>query len=218
MTHKLDTDDFFIHKVQEYAVEARLNFFLVEPLWVDCFYEALEKGRVWSRVLLNMHSEHHQPDEVFHRLVRLAAERNVQVIDHPDRALQAFDKARLHPRLAAAGVSVPFTVLVSREEALTFKLTDDQRAQLGSPFVVKPRWVTVAKASFSTQPMKERSNAPSRVSPMALLAAEENRASPTQWDARLLQGVLCVRFYLVSVVELFYRSVSDCHPPGGDRL
>ena len=138
MTHKLDTDDFFIHKVQEYAVAARLNFFLVEPLWVDCFYEALDKGRVWPRVLLNMHSEHHQPDEVFHRLIRLAAERNVQVIDHPDRALQAFDKARLHPRLAAAGVSVPFTVLVSREEALIFILTDDQRAQLGSPFVVKP--------------------------------------------------------------------------------
>ena len=138
MTHKLDTDDLFIHKIQENAVAARLNFFLIEPLWVDCFYQALDKGRVWPRVLLNMHSEHHQPDEVYHRLVRLAAERNVQVIDHPDRALEAFDKARLHPRLAAAGVNVPYTVLVSREEAATFQLTADQRAQLGSPFVVKP--------------------------------------------------------------------------------
>ena len=66
MTHKLDTDDLFIHKIQENAVAARLNFFLIEPLWVDCFYQALEKGRVWPRVLLNMHSAHHQPDEVYH--------------------------------------------------------------------------------------------------------------------------------------------------------
>ena len=138
MTHKLDTDDFFIHEIQENAVAARLNFFLIEPLWVDCFYDALEKGRVWPRVLLNMHSEHHQPEEIFHRLVRLAAERNVQVIDSPDRALEAFDKARLHPRLAAAGIEVPYTVLVLAREADSFQLTDEQKAGLGSPFVIKP--------------------------------------------------------------------------------
>lgn len=117
---------------------ARLNFFLVEPLWVDCFHEALDKGRVWPRVLLNMHSEHHQPDEVFHRLIRLASQRNVQVIDHPDRALEAFDKARLHPRLEAAGIKVPYTVLVSAREAATFKLTDEQRSALDASFVIKP--------------------------------------------------------------------------------
>jgi hypothetical protein len=138
MTHKLDTDDFFIHKIQENAVAARLNFFLIEPLWVDCFHEALDKGRVWPRVLLNMHSEHHQPDDVFHRLVRLASQRNVQVIDPLDRALEAFDKARLHPRLVAAGIDVPFTTLVPAAEAGSFKLTENQRAALGAPFVIKP--------------------------------------------------------------------------------
>jgi hypothetical protein len=138
MTHKLDTDDLFIHTIQERAVAARLNFFLIEPLWVDCFYQALDQGRVWPRVLLNMHSEHHQPDEVYHRLVRLAAQRNVQVIDPPDRALQAFDKARLHPRLAAAGITVPYTVLVGQAEAATLRLSPEQRVELGSPFVIKP--------------------------------------------------------------------------------
>lgn len=138
MTHNLDTDDLFIHTVQAHAVAARLNFFLIEPLWVDCFYEALEKGRVWPRVLLNMHSEHHQPSDVFHRLVRLATQRNVQVIDPLDRALEAFDKARLHPRLMTAGLNVPYTVLVPACEAADFKLTDEERAALGAPFVIKP--------------------------------------------------------------------------------
>jgi len=138
MTHKLDTDDFFIHKIQENAVAARLNFFLIEPLWVDCFHEALDKGRVWPRVLLNMHSEHHQPDDVFHRLVRLASQRNTQVIDRLDRALEAFDKARLHPRLVTASIRVPYTVLVPVAEATSFKLSADQREALGAPFVIKP--------------------------------------------------------------------------------
>ncbi len=138
MTHKLDADDYFIHCVQQQCAAARLNFFLVEPLWVELFYESLQTGRLWPRVLLNMHSEHHQPQDIFHRLVRLAAERNTQVIDPLDRALAAFDKGRLHPRLVAAGIPVPFTVVVPNEQAASFELSEADRAALGAPFVIKP--------------------------------------------------------------------------------
>jgi len=138
MTHKLDADDFFIHRVQQHCAEFGLNFFLIEPIWVQAFYEALNKGQVWARVLLNMHSEHHQPDDIYHRLVRLAAERNVDVIDPPDRAQAAFDKARVHPRLVEARIHVPYTVIVPREQFGTFQLTDVQREALGTPFVIKP--------------------------------------------------------------------------------
>lgn len=138
MTHKLDADDLFIHGVQKQCAEARLNFFLIEPLWVGHFYEALAAGRLWPRVLLNLHSEHHQPEDPFHRLVRLAAERTVRVIDPPDRALAAFDKAQLHPRLEPAGIRTPFTVIVSGNAAPVARLGDAERAQLGTPFVIKP--------------------------------------------------------------------------------
>src|SRR2546428_1705724 len=96
MTHKLDADDFFIHRVQQHCAERGLNFFLIEPTWVEAFYEKFQVEKVWACVLLNMHSEHHQPDDIFHRLVRLAAERKTQVIDPPETAMAAFDKARLH--------------------------------------------------------------------------------------------------------------------------
>jgi hypothetical protein len=138
MTHQLDADDLFIHRVQEHCARARLNFFLIEPLWVEPFMEALRRDSLWPRVLLNMHSEHHQPDEVFHRLVRLATERKVRVIDPLDRAMAAFDKARLHPRLVAAGIPTPFTVVVPAAARTTFRLGDAERAALGSPFVIKP--------------------------------------------------------------------------------
>ncbi len=138
MTHKLDADDFFLHRVQKHCAERRLNFFLIEPLWVHEFLTLLERGAVWARVLLNMHSEHHLPEDVFHRLVWAAHARNVRVIDPPDVALAAFDKARLHPRLEAGGFRVPPSVIVPATAVGGFRLTEADRAQLGSPFVIKP--------------------------------------------------------------------------------
>ena len=138
MTHKLDADDLFIHSIQRYCAEARLNFYLIEPVWIDCFYEALNRGAVWPRVLLNMNSEHHLPDEPFHKLVRLAAEKNVQIIDPPDVARAAFDKARLHSPLIGCGIHVPHTVIVPREQISQFTLSPADLEALANPFVIKP--------------------------------------------------------------------------------
>src|ERR1041384_4293771 len=138
MTHLLDADDFFIHRVQQHCAEARLNFFLIEPLWAEAWLQNLVMGKIGARVLLNMHSEHNQPAEVFHRLVRLAAQKNTRVIDPPDVALAAFDKAQLHPRLMHAGIHVPHSVMVPFEQAMSFQLSEAERAMIGSPFVIKP--------------------------------------------------------------------------------
>ena len=138
MTHRLDADDLFIHRVQEECARRRLNFFLIEPLWVAAFHEELARGRVWARVLLNMHSEHHQPEEPYHRLVRLAAQQNTRVIDHPDTARAACDKESLHPRLMWWGIHVPYTLFVQAKEIGRFRLTEEHRRALGSSFVIKP--------------------------------------------------------------------------------
>src|SRR3954462_6629073 len=138
MTHKLDTDDFFIHRVQQHCAEFGLNFFLVEPLWVQRFYEYYARHEIWARVLLNMHSEHHLPDDIYHRLVLLAHHKDTRVIDPPDIAQAAFDKARMPERLLAAGFSVPPTITVPQSAIATFQLTAEQREFLGQPFVIKP--------------------------------------------------------------------------------
>ena len=138
MTHKLDADDLFIHRVQHHCAEQGLNFFLVEPVWVEPFCDLFAKGKVWARALLNMHSEHHLPEDIYHRLIRLAHERNTQVIDPPDVAAAAFDKARLHSRLAVAGFNLPFTLIVPREQVENWVLSETDRAGLGTPFVIKP--------------------------------------------------------------------------------
>lgn len=138
MTHQLDSDDLFIHRIQELAAAARLNFFLIEPLWADSFLANLEAGRVHVRVLLNMHSEHHRPDDLYHRLIWSAANRGVEVIDPPAIALAAFDKGLLHPRLVAEGIPVPYTKVVEQADAGRLILNPEERAALGSPFIIKP--------------------------------------------------------------------------------
>ncbi len=138
MTHKLDADDLFIRRVQWHCAELGLNFFLVEPLWVQRFYEYYARNEVWARVLLNMHSEHHLPDDIYHRLVLLAHHKNTLVIDPPDRAQAAFDKARMHEQLLSAGFHVPYTTVVPQNAIATFQLSPEQKAKLGDPFVIKP--------------------------------------------------------------------------------
>ena len=138
MTHKLDTDDYFIHRIQQLCAEARLNFFLIEPAWVETFFDQMQRGKIWPRALLNMHSEHHEPDDIYHRLINLAAQQNSRVIDPPDRAQAAFDKSRLHPRLVGAGIPTPWTRVVPRERAEGWRLTKEEREALGTPFVIKP--------------------------------------------------------------------------------
>ena len=138
MTHKLDADDLFIHRVQQHCAEQRLNFFLIEPLWVEPFCDQFAKGKIWARALLNMHSEHHLPEDNYHRLIWLAHERQTKVIDPPDVAIETFDKARLHARLVGAGFEVPFTVIVPRAQADNFVLVEADRAALRAPFVIKP--------------------------------------------------------------------------------
>lgn len=138
MTHKLDTDDLFIHRVQFHCARLGLNFFLVEPAWVAAFHHGLASGEVWARVLLNMHSEHHRPEDPFTRLVQLAASQHTQVIDPPEVARAAFDKARFHLRLLQSGIQVPYTLIVPADQVEGFQLTDEARAELGQPFVIKP--------------------------------------------------------------------------------
>jgi hypothetical protein len=138
MTHQLDADGFFIHSIQKGCAERGMDFFLVEPLWVKAFSEAYERGDVWSRALLNMHSEHHLPEETFHKLVDLADARKTFVIDPPRIARAAFDKSLLHPRMEAAGFSVPATIVVNSRDAKVFQFTAEQRELFGSPFVIKP--------------------------------------------------------------------------------
>lgn len=138
MTHGLDTDGAFLHRVQERCAAAGLDFFLIEPLWAEAFLAALEAGTVLPRTLINLHSEHHDPQDIFSRLVDRAEALGVRMIDPPSVARACFNKAAIHHRLIEAGIHVPPTILLPADKVADWKLGRDEAALLGSPFVAKP--------------------------------------------------------------------------------
>lgn len=139
MTHKLDADDYFIHRVQEACARTGLNFFLIEPAWAEEYLVKLERKDVWARVVLNMQSEHHDPQEIFHQIIRRSHELGAKVIDPPDVAMAACHKAMAHQRLLSAGLPLPLTFILDRlPDGHWPELTAEQTAALQPPFVIKP--------------------------------------------------------------------------------
>lgn len=139
MTHKLDADDFFIHRVQEACARAGLRFFLIEPLWAEEYLAKLERKEVWSHVVINMQSEHHDPKEIFHRIIQQSHALGAKVIDPPDLAMAACHKAMAHQRLLTAGLQLPPTFIMDQApDGQWPELTPEQLELLQPPFVIKP--------------------------------------------------------------------------------
>lgn len=138
MTHLLDADEFFIHRVQGECAARGLSFFLIEPAWANEFLLKLDRGQIKCRVLLNMHAEHHDSTELYHRLIRKAWAAGAWVIDPPELAAQMTDKAKAHGLLVAKGLPLPTTLVWEP------KLESDQDfvtrigAEVPTPWVIKP--------------------------------------------------------------------------------
>ncbi len=71
------------------------------------------------------------------RLVADAKARGVLVVNDPDRAAAAVDKARMHLALMSIGVEVPWTLLLPPDRVLTPQ-DEEALTSVGTPFVIKP--------------------------------------------------------------------------------
>ena len=60
------------------------------------------------------------------------------IVNDPDRARVAVDKSVMHYELINAGINTPYSVIVRNWEPNSFKLTNEEKEELGIPFVIKP--------------------------------------------------------------------------------
>ncbi len=78
-------------------------------------------------------------DDHFPAVARAICATQARLINHPDALVHANDKATMHLEFMAAGVNVPFTIIISpysKKRELELSLTD--LARLGRPFIIKP--------------------------------------------------------------------------------
>lgn len=132
--------DFFAHRMRELCGQLNLTFFIADNVWVNDFYQKLVNREVGARVLLDLSNGQTMDDDPYLLLAQEAKRQRAYVIDDPDVTSVVAHKALFHQIMLENQILVPETVIVSRRELRNFKLTDEVKAQVGVPFVVKPAW------------------------------------------------------------------------------
>jgi hypothetical protein len=92
------------------------------------------------RVLIDWCADAYDIENIYFKIAKEVVEQGGYVINDPDLAAAASHKGLFHRILAENDVLVPPTIIVPRKDLETFRLTDDIKAQIGMPFVVKPAW------------------------------------------------------------------------------
>lgn len=118
--------------------EKRLSFLWVTEDKVRDLTKKITAGQLRVKVLLDTEASYDVPGEPYSRLCYSIKDTGGVVINDPDRTRMAVDKASIHYELIGSGVETPYTIIVRNWEPRTFKLTDEERRNLGTPFIIKP--------------------------------------------------------------------------------
>jgi hypothetical protein len=126
--------------MRELCGQWSLGFFMVDDVWVKEFLQKLQSREISVRVLFDLTANQVLEDDLYLQLAREVKRQSGHVIDDPDITAGVAHKARFHRVLLQHRIPVPETVMVQRSELDSFRLTDDIKAEVGVPFVVKPAW------------------------------------------------------------------------------
>lgn len=132
--------DFFAHRMRELCGQLHLTFFAADKVWVSDFLQKLQRKEFQVRVLLDLSNNQTVPDDPYLLLAKEAKQQGSYVIDDPDITSVVAHKALFHQIMLENHILVPETIIVSRSELDSFKVTNEIKAQVGVPFVVKPAW------------------------------------------------------------------------------
>ena len=112
-----------------------LSCLLINQSSVGQTLDRVRRGRLKPLVYLDLCS---RPGDVFTDLLRALAGQGAHTLCDP-AALRWTFKAYAHPRLEAAGLPLPPSVILSKDEA-DRELTPDERARIGDLCVIKPSY------------------------------------------------------------------------------
>jgi hypothetical protein len=132
--------DFFAHRMRELCGQLNLTFFAADKVWVNDFLRKLEQREIGVRVLLDLSNNQTIPDDPYLMLAQEAKRQGAYVIDDPNITSKVAHKGIFHQIMLENNILVPETIVVSRKELDSFKITDEIQAAVGVPFVVKPAW------------------------------------------------------------------------------
>jgi len=130
--------EYFIDCLKEACREKRLSFIWISNNNVREIIKRLEASQIRLRFLLDTEATYNKVRDSYARICYAVKDSGGVVINDPDRTKTAIDKANVHYELRNLGITAPYTVIVRNWEPSSFRLTDEEKANLGIPFVIKP--------------------------------------------------------------------------------
>ncbi len=137
-------DKDFIDRIEEIAYRNGISTYRIHPDNVRDVYRLVQENKLFFRVILDRASD---VDEEFEPIARFSMQselhsdlhQRIAVINPQDMMYRAADKATMHLEFLTNDIEVPYTIIISpfRHEPAP-KLTDDQLAVIGKPFIIKP--------------------------------------------------------------------------------
>jgi len=140
-TWEYDLD--FVLLMEEYAKRSGITFLQIREDHVEETFDALKKGHLQIRYLLDRASDESELFQPLARWVlkryRSGESRAIYPINPLDELQQAADKATMHLEFLSHGINVPYSIIVSPyDHRREVELSLTELAKLGRPFIIKP--------------------------------------------------------------------------------
>ena len=132
--------DFFAHRLRELCGQLNLTYFGADKVWVSDFLHKLQEKEISVRVLLDLSNTQTIPDDPYTMLAKEVKQQGGYVIDDPEITSVVAHKGLFHQIMLENHILVPETIIVTRKELDSFKVTNEIKDLVGVPFVVKPAW------------------------------------------------------------------------------
>jgi hypothetical protein len=133
----VDPNDLFMKSLERECRARRLRPLFIDTSNIDVISRNVRKGSCKIKFYLDMASETFEPQHPFTKLAYALKDSGTRIVDDPDDVKSAADKSITHYDLARSKVPVPYTIVIRHWEP-SRKLTEEEAAGLGSPFVIKP--------------------------------------------------------------------------------
>ncbi len=132
------TKEQFINALKDACGKRGLSFLWICDDNIRDIIKRLEGGEVKVKFLLDTEATYNKEKDPYARVCYAVKDAGGVIVNDPDRARVAVDKSVMHYELVNAGINTPYSIIVRNWEPHSFKLTEEERKNLGVPFVIKP--------------------------------------------------------------------------------
>ncbi len=136
ISYEWEYDIDFVNEVENILQANGLSTFRISYYNISEVTDDLRKRRLSFRSYLDRASD---VDEEFYELGEILQKRKCRIFNPYDRVQHSTDKASMHLEFITGGLQVPHSIIIPpHKKNETIKLSIDELAVLGRPFIIKP--------------------------------------------------------------------------------